>query len=72
MKSKTLTADVEEREQAPVESEQTQSQLASGPTLDEIRQRAYELHLEGGCVHGRDQDDWFQAERDLMEKYQAR
>ena len=72
MKSKTLTADVEEREQAPVESEQTQSQLASGPTPEEIRQRAYELHLQGGCVHGRDQDDWFQAERDLTEKYQAR
>jgi hypothetical protein len=49
-----------------------QSVLAIGPTVDEIRQRAYELHLEHGCLHGRDQDDWLEAERDLMEKHQAR
>jgi len=46
--------------------------LAIGPTVDEIRQRAYELHLEHGCAHGRDHDDWLEAERDLIEKYQAR
>jgi len=71
MKSKTVTAVVENTEYEAVESEQTQAQLASAPSLEEIRQRAYELHLQGGCVHGRDQDDWFQAERDLTEKYQA-
>ena len=72
MKSKTLTADVTENEQGPLESEQMPSVLAIGPTVDEIRQRAYELHLEHGCTHGRNHDDWLEAERDLIEKYQAR
>jgi len=31
----------------------------------DIARRAYELYLAGGCEHGRDTDDWFQAERDL-------
>jgi hypothetical protein len=72
MKSKALTADVKEIEQGQFESEQMASVLAIGPTVDEIRQRAYELHLEHGCAHGRDHDDWLEAERDLIEKYQAR
>jgi hypothetical protein len=72
MKSRTVTAGMEDREHKAVESEQTLPHLASAPSLGEIRQRAYELHLERGCVHGLDQDDWLQAERDLMEKYQAR
>jgi hypothetical protein len=54
-----------------VESEQTQPQLADAPTVEEIRQRAYELHVEGGGVHGQDEADWRQAERELKEKYQA-
>jgi hypothetical protein len=72
MESKTLTADVTENEQGPLESEQMPSVLAIGPTVEEIRQRAYELHFEHGCTHGRDHDDWLEAERDLIEKYQAR
>ena len=72
MKSQTLTADVTENEQGPLESEQMPSVLAIGPTVYEIRQRAYELHLEHGCTHGRHHDDWLEAERDLIEKYQAR
>ena len=72
MKSRIVTAGVEDREHKAVESEQMLPHLASAPSLGEIRQRAYELHLEGGCAHGRDQDNWFQAERDLTEKYQAR
>jgi len=28
--------------------------------------------IERDCVHGRDQDDWLQAERELVEKYHAR
>jgi hypothetical protein len=70
MKSKTITAEVNDRERGIVESEQKPLERTSGPSVDEIRQRAYELHLERGCVHGRDQDDWLQAERDLAEKYE--
>jgi hypothetical protein len=71
MKSKSVAAVVMGREKEMVEAENMQP-LASSPCLEKVRQRAYELHLERGCVHGWDQDDWLQAERDLMEKYQAR
>ena len=42
------------------------------PTLDEIRQRASEIHIERGG-HGGDMDGyleaWLQADRELREKY---
>jgi hypothetical protein len=37
------------------------------PAREEIERRAYELYLARGEVHGQDQDDWLQAERDLRE-----
>jgi hypothetical protein len=44
----------------------------SVPTLDEIRRRALEIHIERGG-HGYDLDEyvdeWLQAERELREKY---
>jgi hypothetical protein len=51
-----------------LEPEQRQPQLGGAPGVEEIRQRAYEIHLERGGVHGWDQDDWLQAERDLAQK----
>lgn len=30
-----------------------------------IQQRAYELFLQRGCEHGRDTEDWLEAEREL-------
>jgi len=39
----------------------------SEPTREEIERRAYELYLAGGEVHGYDQDDWLQAEREIKE-----
>ena len=56
------------KEQESAESEKTQAEISNSPTPEEIRQRAYELHLEGGCLHGRDLDDWLQAEQDLTKK----
>jgi hypothetical protein len=41
----------------------------NGPTPAEIRQRAFEIHMERGGIHGCDLDDWLQAERELQEKY---
>jgi Protein of unknown function (DUF2934) len=38
-------------------------------TLDEIRQRSFEIHIERGGIHGCDLDDWMQAERELQQKY---
>jgi len=41
----------------------------NGPSLVEIRERAFEIHIERGGIHGCDLDDWVQAERELQEKY---
>jgi hypothetical protein len=35
------------------------------PTHDEIARRAYHLYEARGREHGRDMEDWFQAEREL-------
>ena len=40
------------------------------PDWERIAQRAYERFLMRGGDHGRDQDDWFEAERDLNESSQ--
>ena len=45
----------------PVES------LTVTPTHDEIARRAYQLFEERGREHGRDLEDWLQAERDLRQ-----
>jgi hypothetical protein len=44
----------------------------NAPTLDEIRRRALEIHIEhGGHDYDLDEylDEWLQAERELREKY---
>ena len=41
----------------------------NGPSLAEVRERAFEIHIERGGIHGCDLDDWLQAERELREKY---
>jgi hypothetical protein len=43
--------------------------IKGGPTPEEIRQRAFEIHIERGGIHGCDLDDWWQAERELQQKY---
>jgi hypothetical protein len=40
------------------------------PPLAEIRERAFEIHIERGGIHGCDLDDWLQAERELKRKVQ--
>jgi hypothetical protein len=40
-----------------------------GPSLAEIRERAFEIHIERGGILGCEPDDWLQAERELQEKY---
>jgi hypothetical protein len=35
------------------------------PNHDEIRRRAYEIHLERGGLSGRELADWLQAEAEL-------
>jgi hypothetical protein len=38
---------------------------ATAITENDIADRAYELFLARGCEHGRDVEDWLQAEREL-------
>lgn len=46
-----------------------EQQIQNAPTPEEIRQRAFEIHIEHGGIHGCDLDDWLQAERELRERY---
>ena len=71
MKAKVVAAGMEDREQEVGGSEKTKLQIGDAPSLEEIRHRAYELHLERGYTHGYDLDDWLQAERELKEKKQV-
>ncbi|HXE33865.1 MAG TPA: DUF2934 domain-containing protein [Verrucomicrobiae bacterium] len=50
-------------------SEVREEEGQNGTTLAEIRERAFEIHIERGGIHGCDLDDWLQAERELREKY---
>jgi len=72
MSLKTMTSSVEDKKHEAIQSEQRQQQFVGAPRVEEIRQRAYEIHLERGGAHGWDQDDWLQAERDLTRRYQTR
>lgn len=36
---------------------------------EEIAKVAYELYLKRGCVHGRDLDDWLEAERIVLARH---
>jgi hypothetical protein len=71
MKSKAVAAGMGDTKHEAVESEKTQVQLANAAGLEEIRLRAYELHLEKGCAHGQDLEDWLQAEQELAAKRPA-
>jgi Protein of unknown function (DUF2934) len=47
---------------------QTEEHLVSPvwhPSHEEIRRRAFEIHIERGGIHGCDLDDWMQAEKEL-------
>ena len=41
--------------------------LAIEPIHEDIARRAYQLYEERGGEHGRDRQDWFQAERELRQ-----
>jgi hypothetical protein len=41
--------------------------VEKSPSNDEIERRAHEIYVERGGIHGRDLDDWLQAERELKE-----
>lgn len=70
MKVRSVAAGAVTGEQRVVELEILPPQLTTGPSSEEIQRRAYELYTERGCIDGYDQEDWFEAERDLKLAYQ--
>lgn len=50
-------------------SDTAEQMITDGPTPEEIRQRAFEIHIERGGLYGCDLDDWLQAERELQQKH---
>lgn len=71
MKAKAATANSQNEKHSTIEVESVQPEVARSPSVEEIRQRAYEIHLERGGMHGCDQDDWLRAERELAKNYPA-
>jgi hypothetical protein len=51
----------EAADDAPLES----MSMASEPSEEDIRMRAYHRYLERGSGHGMDFEDWLEAEREL-------
>jgi len=42
---------------------QAQSSESTDHLSERIQKKAYELYEKRGCCHGRDYDDWYEAER---------
>ena len=62
MKSQNIVANGEsvlKSASRPGETELERSK--SAPTPQQIRERAFEIHIERGGIHGMDLDDWMQA-----------
>jgi len=68
VKPKNHSVDSDAKEPHVVSPEQVPVEMPAGPTHEEIRQRAYEIHCERGYAHGQDLEDWLQAERELKAK----
>lgn len=47
------------------------SRVATESVDEAIQRRAYELHLERGGAHGRDMDDWLEAEREIQAEHHS-
>lgn len=41
------------------------TKVVEAPSLDELRQRAFEIFVERGCEPGHDFEDWLKAEAEL-------
>jgi hypothetical protein len=57
----------------PIEksSPRSEPQTAEGhPTREEIELRAHQIYVERGGAHGQDVENWLQAERELLGKYE--
>jgi Protein of unknown function (DUF2934) len=57
---------------SPAGKSGNQDPRGTGPALEEIRLRAYEIYIERGGTDGRDLDDWLQAEKEFAENTRKR
>ena len=63
MASSALTSDT------PAEAAAIDNTAAtSDPSYDDIARAAYDRYLSRGSSHGRDFDDWLEAERELRKR----
>jgi hypothetical protein len=69
MKSQYLKTSDQNMPSIVFRSEVAEEKGQKGTTLAEIRQRAFEIHIERGGIHGCDLDDNLQEERELQEKH---
>jgi len=69
MKSQNLITDPWNTRGSVVPPAVPEDEQKNGPSPAEIRQRAFEIHIERGGIHGCDLDDWREAERELQQKY---
>jgi hypothetical protein len=68
MTSKPKTSGTEEDKQPSPEAGEGERSVVNSAREEEIRRRAYEIHLERGQEPGRDLEDWLQAERELASR----
>lgn len=68
MKSRNLATAAQKAPTNTVRSDVRAERGKKCPSVAEIRQRAFEIHMELGGLHGCDLDDWLQGERELREK----
>jgi hypothetical protein len=68
MKSRNLATDAQNITRG-VPPDAPEERGNNGPSPAEIRQRAFEIHIERGGIHGCDLDDWMQAEHELQQKF---
>jgi hypothetical protein len=69
MKSQNPSTDAQNTARSILPLNVSEESGKNEPPLAEIRQRAFEIHIERGGIHGCDLDDWLQAQRELQEKY---
>lgn len=56
----------------PIKSESMPDEQRTPGMLEEIRARAYEIYEQRGCQDGLHQEDWTQAESEILEKYRKK
>jgi DUF2934 family protein len=69
MKSRDVFTNTDGVPKIASQSHIAEEERNSGLSPAEIRERAFEIHIERGGIHGCDLDDWLQAESELGEKY---